>query len=226
MDFFNDINNMKKCIVENAEYMKSFEGTGDKLRDELKKFNDEILEKRLEMGETLIRLKTKQKRLDQILEMAANDSDTLQQFEKKYADLNAAEEKKRSNVKLTSEYKEFKDELVGNLNASTASGSNSNVEAEIMEIMESGNTACSMYDPWTKGLMLNPVRNIKCGHHYDRDSVMSVIKNNMSVRCPVVGCVTKIYIQPNHLQADLTLQQKINEHKADQAALLSSEDED
>ncbi|XP_034484793.1 E3 SUMO-protein ligase NSE2-like [Drosophila innubila] len=226
MNFINDIDNMKKCIVENTEYMKSFEGTGDTLRDELKKFNDEILEKRLAMGETLIRLKTKQKRLDQILEMAGNDSDTLQQFEKKYADLNASEAQKRSNIKLTSEYKEFKDELVGNVNASTAIGSNGNMEAEIMEIVETGDTACSMYDPWTKGLMLNPMRNIKCGHHYDRDSVMSVIKNNMSVRCPVVGCATKSYIQPNHLQADLTLQQKINDHKAEQEASLSSEDDE
>ncbi|KAL7745197.1 hypothetical protein ACLKA6_008248 [Drosophila palustris] len=208
--------------------MKSFESAENTFRDELKKLNDEILDKRLAMGETLIRMKTKQKRLDQILEKAANESNTLKQFEKKYADLNASEEKKRNNVKQSAEYKDFKREILGNLNASNASGCNDG-EAEIMEIMETGDTACSMYDPWTKGLMLNPVRNIKCGHHYDRDSVMSVIKSNMSVRCPVVGCASKNYIQPNHLQADVALQQKIIEHQAEQAAqesFVSSEDDD
>ncbi|KAM8703504.1 hypothetical protein ACLKA7_008172 [Drosophila subpalustris] len=197
--------------------MKSFENAESTFRDELKKFSDEILDKRLAMGESLIRMKNKQKRLDQILEKAANESNTLKQFEKKYVDLKASEEKQPSNVKQSAEYNDFKQEILGNLNASNASGCNDG-EAEIMEIVETGDTACSMYDPWTKGLMLNPVRNIKCGHHYDSDSVMSVIRSNMSVRCPVVGCASKIYIQPSHLQADVALQQKIIEHKAVEAA--------
>lgn len=217
MDFINDIDKMKKTLAENAQFMKSFEGS---FEDELKKLNDEMNNKRLDMGETLIRLKNKQKRLDQNLQKAVAESNNLDEIEQKIKELNKAEENNRANVKSTTEYKQFKEEILGKKSVSKSDG-----DCDIpMEIVENGNTACSMYDPWTKKLMTKPMRNIKCGHHYDLDSVTSVITVNLTVRCPFVGCASEIFIQPNHLKADMTLQQKIMNYK-EQMCALNSDDE-
>ncbi|KAH8269894.1 hypothetical protein KR044_000600, partial [Drosophila immigrans] len=179
----------------------------------LKKFNDEIETMRLELCETLIGLKSRQKRLNNILEKASAESNTLEEFEQKYEEFKQAEDKKRINVKTTSEFKEFKQQLTHNNNTSTSNADDVHIEAEIAE---QSDDVCSMYDPWTKGLMLNPVRNIKCGHHYDRDSVMAVIKDTMSVHCPIVGCAIKAYVHPNHLVPNQALQKKIRSYKAQQ----------
>ncbi|KAH8387600.1 hypothetical protein KR093_008083, partial [Drosophila rubida] len=186
----------------------------------LKQFNDEIETMRLELGETLIGLKTRQKRLDNILEKASDEAQTLDDFEEKYAEFKAAESKKRLNVKLSTEFKEFKQEMVTN-------NSTRNDDAETVELDENDNdNICSMYDPWTKGLMMNPVRNIKCGHHYDRDSVMAIIKDNLSVRCPIVGCASKTYVQPNQLVLNEALQKRIRVFKAQQDRDAECESED
>ncbi|XP_062141496.1 E3 SUMO-protein ligase NSE2-like isoform X2 [Drosophila sulfurigaster albostrigata] len=209
MNFVNEIDGVKKAIIENAQLMRSFENIGnDEFRDKLKKFNDEIETMRLELGETLIGLKTRQKRLDNMLDKAANECQTLEELEAKYEEFQQTEGKKRMSIKLCTEFKEFKQELMNNPSA------NANIDAEVIE--QDDNAICSMYDPWTKNLMLNPVRNIKCGHNYDRDSVMAVIKDRLNIHCPIVGCASKVYVQPNHLVPNEPLQERIRVYKIQQ----------
>uniref|UniRef100_A0AAZ3SLH2 E3 SUMO-protein ligase NSE2 n=1 Tax=Oncorhynchus tshawytscha TaxID=74940 RepID=A0AAZ3SLH2_ONCTS len=46
--------------------------------------------------------------------------------------------------------------------------------------------------PLTQVEMVDPMKNKKCNHHYDRDAIMGMIKARQNqkkkLRCPVVGC--------------------------------------
>lgn len=170
--------------------------------------------KRLQLGERLIHLKHNQKRIDNTLRQASADSNTLEEFREKLEELNEEDKKKRINIKLTTEYKQFKKEILGESNVA---------EADDIEVVN----VVSMYDPWSKALMVDPVRNTKCGHYYDRESVTALIKDNNTVRCPVAGCASKAYIDFNSLEAERALLERISKYKAEREALkaLSSEDE-
>lgn len=183
------------------------------MRDEMKKLAEEMTNKRLQLGERLIRLKDNQKRIDNTLRQASADSNTLEEFKEKLEELNEMEKKKRVNIKLTTEYKKFKEEILGVSN---------DAEADDIEVVN----IVSMYDPWSKALMVDPVLNTKCGHYYDRESVTAMIKDNNSVRCPVAGCASKSYIDLNSLKADGALLERIRNYKAEQEALDASSSED
>ena len=49
------------------------------------------------------------------------------------------------------------------------------------------NTVCS----FSRKEMLKPVKNILCGHMYDRHSIEALLKQNLICRCLVVGCPGK-----------------------------------
>lgn len=46
-------------------------------------------------------------------------------------------------------------------------------------------------DPITKQLIGNPVRNKRCNHVYDQESIEDALKINSRLRCPYVGCNVK-----------------------------------
>ncbi|KAH8394433.1 hypothetical protein KR222_005254, partial [Zaprionus bogoriensis] len=178
------------------------------------RLTEEMRSKRLQLGERLIRLKDNQKRIDNTLRQASAESCTLDEFKEKFEQLNEQEKSKRINIKLTSEYKEFKKSILGE--ASVA-------DNDTVEVV----TAVSMFDPWSKALMVNPVRNTKCGHYYDLDSVTAVLGHGNDVRCPVAGCASKSYIRLDILQPDKDLLNKIQSYRAVQEAQgASSSDEE
>ncbi|XP_017134096.1 E3 SUMO-protein ligase MMS21-like [Drosophila elegans] len=88
----------------------------------------------------------------------------------------------------------------------------------------------SPYDPWTKALLKNPVRNTICGHIYDRDVVHGLIKNNTGIRCPVAGCANRTYIHPPHLIEDAEIKKQMLQLIIQEAVMdsqeLSSDNED
>lgn len=178
---------------------------------------------RLEIGERIIALKTKQKRIDDALQKALSETDTVEQLNVKCTEFFEKEDKKRINVKLSTEYKEFKQQMNSAFGGSNVTSVD---DEDVAEVMEPGGKVVSMFDPWSKALMLNPVRNIKCGHHYERDSVNAIIKDNCGIRCPVVGCASKCFIQPNHLEPDMALRDKIRAYKAEQELSDSSSEEE
>ncbi|XP_059620664.1 uncharacterized protein LOC132264461 [Phlebotomus argentipes] len=60
-------------------------------------------------------------------------------------------------------------------------------------------------DPFTKKSLVHPVRNRKCNHVYDKDSLMNVIKMNPRVRCPYVGCTNKDFLRMADVEEDFAL---------------------
>lgn len=63
----------------------------------------------------------------------------------------------------------------------------------------------NVIDPFTKQRMTDPVKNKTCGHVYDRESVVAMLKVNPRTRCPVIGCGNKEYISIQNLEADIVL---------------------
>lgn len=65
-------------------------------------------------------------------------------------------------------------------------------------------------DPISKTLIRNPVRNNKCGHIYEKDTILVLIKKN--TRCPYIGCPNKQHITPANLIEDDKLKRQIERH--------------
>ncbi|XP_037957798.1 uncharacterized protein LOC119687527 [Teleopsis dalmanni] len=75
------------------------------------------------------------------------------------------------------------------------------------------------FDPITKKQMVNPVKSIICGHHYEKESIMAMLKNRENAqkicKCPVAGCINN-NLQLNELEDDPDFK----------AQIQSDEDED
>nr|CAD7424891.1 unnamed protein product [Timema monikensis] len=56
-------------------------------------------------------------------------------------------------------------------------------------------------DPFTKQIMINPVKNKQCGHNYEKATVIQIIATKKS-RCPVVNCPNKKYIEDADLESN------------------------
>lgn len=111
-------------------------------------------------------------------------------------------EKKKCNAKNTSEFKNFRQQLMqmkSLQDEASASGSGaSRVECDEF-VMES---EINVYDPITKQRMANPVKNTLCGHHYEKCYILEAISVNKRLRCPVAGCGNKQFVQQQHLVDD------------------------
>ncbi|KAJ0180155.1 hypothetical protein K1T71_004746 [Dendrolimus kikuchii] len=57
-------------------------------------------------------------------------------------------------------------------------------------------------DPITKRPILDPVKNTVCGHIYEKEAIMDMIRNKKRTKCPVVGCGNRGPILIDHLMSD------------------------
>eukprot|EP00092_Neocalanus_flemingeri_P090156 GFUD01114164.1.p1 GENE.GFUD01114164.1~~GFUD01114164.1.p1 ORF type:complete len:205 (-),score=88.34 GFUD01114164.1:108-722(-) len=60
------------------------------------------------------------------------------------------------------------------------------------------NTVC----PISRREMVKPVKNILCGHVYDKGSMEALLNQNPRSRCPVVGCPNKAFVVRTNLRED------------------------
>ncbi|KAK1133456.1 hypothetical protein K0M31_011263 [Melipona bicolor] len=61
----------------------------------------------------------------------------------------------------------------------------------------------NVIDPISKRRIVDPVKNIICGHTYDRQSIIQILKVNKKTRCPVVGCKSTEFVTLKHLRTDI-----------------------
>jgi len=200
---------------------------------EIQKLLDASAQQRVEHAEKLIRLKSKHQSLSQEMQKAQGESATIEEFERIWQERSEAVERKRINVKNIADFKNFKRTVAsaaapGSEQNGQANGAARAADDDDLIIEDTGGEIFSLYDPWSKALMKNPVRNKMCGHIYDRDSVMLIIKDNIGIRCPVLGCANKTYIQPAHLVEDANVRRKVRQQMAEEAETQegSSEEED
>ncbi|KAH8291904.1 hypothetical protein KR054_002041 [Drosophila jambulina] len=237
MDFNSHVDSALNTLLENTKFLKEMAAVVSELDvdGEYAKMMEDRAQQRLTDAENLIGLKSKHKALGEELRKIANESSTIEELERNWQVRREAAEKKTTNVKNTTEYKNFKKTVEETLARSDnanggASGDDDDNDIIVEDDLDAGGEIFSMYDPWSKALMRNPVRNTHCRHLYDRDSVYAVIKDNIGIRCPVLGCANNKYIQPGHLVRDPKVQKIIRARIAEEAAreqeASSSEDED
>ncbi|XP_067952131.1 E3 SUMO-protein ligase NSE2-like [Watersipora subatra] len=72
--------------------------------------------------------------------------------------------------------------------------------------------------PYTGKQMVNPVKNINCGHSYEKDGIIVYIKQRgKRAKCPFAGCANQSFITQRSLVPDLKLKKEI-ERRNRQAA--------
>ncbi|KAF7989402.1 hypothetical protein HCN44_008076 [Aphidius gifuensis] len=57
--------------------------------------------------------------------------------------------------------------------------------------------------PITKARMTEPMRNVRCGHVYDKIGVETMIGYNKRTKCPIVGCGNDEFLTMDDLQPDM-----------------------
>ena len=57
----------------------------------------------------------------------------------------------------------------------------------------------STIDPITRKEMTDPVKNTLCGHTYERDSILQIIRKHPKTKCPNAGCPNSNPVNENHL---------------------------
>ena len=68
-------------------------------------------------------------------------------------------------------------------------------------------------DPWTQQTMVNPVRNLRCGHHYEQSSIAEQIRRRYGVNCPYPGCSNKLAIKTEDLVVDEEFKKQLESQK-------------
>jgi len=96
-------------------------------------------------------------------------------------------------------------------------------EEEICMVKSSKN----VIDPISKKRLVNPVKNTVCGHVYEKDIVLQLIKKNPRTRCPIAGC-SSAFIEKRNLVADddmlRILTQPLNETAESERSFLTLDD--
>ncbi|EDV52971.1 E3 SUMO-protein ligase NSE2 [Drosophila erecta] len=233
MEFKQHVDSALTTFVDNTRFFREIaEFVSDFSDGQIQQLLEESARLRVEHAENLIRVKSKHQSLSQVMQQVQNSSSTIEELEENWKKRSKAEEQKRINVKNIAEFKNFKktvESAAGHVGAEVNSQANGAAQDEdliIEGIEETGGGIFSLYDPWSKALMKNPVRNEKCGHIYDRDSVMLIIKDNIGIRCPVLGCGNTTYIQPAHLVEDAKVRQMVIQRMAEEIEDSTASEDD
>ncbi|XP_066145636.1 E3 SUMO-protein ligase NSE2-like [Euwallacea fornicatus] len=81
-------------------------------------------------------------------------------------------------------------------------------------------------DPIRKGVIRKPLRNIKCKHIYDSETIYDYIRQSKKkAMCPYIGCKNN-KLTPADLQEDLLLEKQILRHIATQGGSSRNEEEE
>ncbi|XP_043254216.1 E3 SUMO-protein ligase NSE2-like [Colletes gigas] len=77
-------------------------------------------------------------------------------------------------------------------------------------------TGChvNIIDPITKKRMEDPVKNMKCGHTYERATITQILKINKKTKCPVAGCKSQEFVTLEQLRADIATKTYLEKHPA------------
>ncbi|XP_061394611.1 E3 SUMO-protein ligase NSE2-like [Musca vetustissima] len=187
-----DLENARQCLLDTYNLALTFGGPDTQ--------NPETY---LNLAADLCVINEQFKRHEASLE-CAKEARTTSEFVEEYQKQQQNKENKKYNAKNTSEFKNFRDQLmqIKNLqdeaNASVSGAGQQRVECDEF-VMES---EINVYDPITKQRMSNPVKNTLCGHHYEKCHILEAISVNKRLRCPVAGCGNKQFVQQQHLVDD------------------------
>uniref|UniRef100_A0A6P4FBQ3 E3 SUMO-protein ligase NSE2 n=1 Tax=Drosophila rhopaloa TaxID=1041015 RepID=A0A6P4FBQ3_DRORH len=210
MDFNHYVDGALTSLLDSAKFLKEISDSVSDLGggDEIRNLVEENASSRVEQAEKIIELKTKHKGHLEAMQQAKDESATVEEFERIWEERRDALDRKPIDVKSAAEYQSFKRAVESTLAQPEV---NETDDDDVVPMELPGVNVFSPYDPWTKALIKNPVRNKVCGHIYDRDYVHSLIKDNIGIRCPVAGCANRAYINPGHLIEDAQIRHKMRQ---------------
>lgn len=89
--------------------------------------------------------------------------------------------------------------IIGTIGGSDNNDDNEDEDDDLLVTQDEINVIC----PITKARMTEPMKNIHCGHIYDKNSVAAMIGYNKKTKCPIVGCSNQQYLSMDDLQPDM-----------------------
>lgn len=185
-----ELEKAQQCLLETYELAESY---GDNEEKDKSKY--------LQLMEQICQIRKDAIRNEDALKVAMEER-TIADFESVFqGTIKRAE--KNVQAKKTREYKAFSDRLEDI--SRSASGeilpSTTNKDGALIEM----DMQVNINDPITKKRMVDPVKNINCGHIYERTSIQDAIQIKPKLRCPVAGCGNNQYINMAHLKSDNAL---------------------
>lgn len=122
------------------------------------------------------------------------------------------EEKRKQEPQNNATVKEFEREVLAERKRLGGGGGDEDMSAdEEDEDLVMTQTTGTLLDPITRQPMRDPVKNIKCGHSYERGSIKALTKNGKKeVRCPIPGCPNSAFVEMDHLVDDTNLKRQID----------------
>lgn len=161
------------------------------------------------MAKTICDLELRNQKVMKALD-ACKDQNTVADFERVYeTTLNSGS----GRGKKSSKYSEFENTAKQLLASTSARRSQPGTIQDGDVIFEN---FVSDVDPITKKVMVHPVKNKKCGHYYEKSSILEVISINRQLRCPVAGCANKNPIIPANLVEDPAFAKLLKERQSTQ----------
>ncbi len=86
-----------------------------------------------------------------------------------------------------------------------------------------GVVGATVRDPYTKRPIVDPVKNLRCGHVYEKKSVMGLLApsgggrgkdKRAAAKCPYIGCANKVPIREEDLVPDDELRKAVVERRS------------
>merc|ERR1711974_136178 len=122
------------------------------------------------------------------------------------------EEKRKQEPQNNATVKEFEREVLAErkrLGGGGGGGEDMSADEEDEDLVMTQTTG-TLLDPITRQPMRDPVKNIKCGHSYERGSIKALTRNGKKeVRCPIPGCPNSAPVEMDHLVDDTNLKRQI-----------------
>ncbi|XP_014604054.1 PREDICTED: E3 SUMO-protein ligase NSE2-like isoform X2 [Polistes canadensis] len=140
---------------------------------------------------------------DEILEKYGDKKITEKNIPKIIKDYEKSISTMNVDVSTNKRLLEFNRQLEALLNDANK---NQNIEeSNSDEELQLQTDSMNVIDPISKMRIKDPIKNIACGHTYDRQNIMALLKVNKKTRCPMVGCKNTKYIEITNLQTDVAM---------------------
>ncbi|XP_015184727.1 PREDICTED: E3 SUMO-protein ligase NSE2-like [Polistes dominula] len=184
-----------ECYTKTAENIIIHFQEREQIIDDLK----DVVQKKCELDTKLNMIREIK---DEILEKYDNKI-TDKNIPKIMKDYDKAVSKMNVDVSTNERFLEFNRKLQALL---TDANKNQNIEEDNSdEELQLQTDSMNVIDPISKVRIKDPVKNIACGHTYDRQNIMALLKVNKKTRCPMVGCKSTKYVEIKNLQTDVAM---------------------
>jgi len=119
-------------------------------------------------------------------------------------------ENHNSMIAFEEEVRAQKRKQCGGGNGADASGDeDGDGDEELVMTQTTGSTL----DPITRMPMTDPVKNVLCGHSYERASIQHLTRKGKKTKCPIAGCPNDQFVQMDQLIDNTDLKRQIERTK-------------